>query len=73
MILHGPIANVALSRPGTTPEEIPETIPVILESIVSAEFIDDEIEAAHEALAIGGPRPRVRKRRSGATARLLRA
>jgi len=28
---------------------IPETIPVILESIVSAEFIDDEIEAAHEA------------------------
>ena len=25
-----------------------------LESIVSAEFIDDEIEAAHEALAIGG-------------------
>jgi hypothetical protein len=33
---------------------IPETIPVILESIVSAEFIDDEIEAAHEALAIGG-------------------
>ena len=46
---------------------IPETIPVILESIVSAEFIDDEIEAAHEALATGGPRPRVRKRRSGAT------
>jgi hypothetical protein len=33
---------------------IPETIPVILESIVSAEFIDDEIEAAHEALATGG-------------------
>ena len=40
---------------------IPETIPVILESIVSAEFIDDEIEAAHEALAIGGPRPRARE------------
>ena len=34
---------------------IPETIPVILESIVSAEFIDDEIEAAHEA--IGDRRP----------------
>jgi len=32
-----------------------KTIPVILESIVSAEFIDDEIEAAHEALATGGP------------------
>jgi hypothetical protein len=38
---------------------IPETIPVILESIVRAEFIDDEIEAAHEALVTGGPRPRV--------------
>jgi hypothetical protein len=33
---------------------IPETIPVILESIVSAEFIDDEVEAAHEALATDG-------------------
>jgi hypothetical protein len=52
---------------------IQETIPVILESIISAEFVDDEIEAAHEALATGGPRPRVRKLRSGATARLLRA
>ena len=52
---------------------IPETIPVILESIVSAEFIDDETEAAHEALAMGGPRPRVRKRRSGATAKAVRA
>ena len=51
----------------------PQTIPVILESIVSAEFIDDEIEAAHEALAIGGPRPRVRKRRSGATAKPVHA
>jgi hypothetical protein len=51
----------------------PETIPVILESIVSAEFIDDEIEAAHEALATGGPRPRVRKRRSGATVRPVHA
>jgi len=51
---------------------IPVTIPVILESIVSAEFIDDEIEAAHEALAIGGPRPRVRKRRSSATPKPLR-
>jgi len=46
---------------------IPETIPVILESIVTAEFIDDEIEAAHEALATDGPRPRVRKRRVAAT------
>ena len=52
---------------------IPETIPVILESIVSAEFIDDEIEAAHEALATGGPRPRVRKRRSGATPKPVHA
>ncbi len=52
---------------------IPETVPVILESIISADFIDDEIEAAHEALALGGPRPHVRKRRSGAMARLLRA
>jgi hypothetical protein len=52
---------------------IPKTIPVILESIVSAEFIDDEIEAAHEALATGGPRPRVRRRRSGATPRRLHA
>jgi hypothetical protein len=52
---------------------IPENIPVILESIVSAEFIDDEIEAAHEALAMGGPRPRVRKRRSGAMAKAVRA
>jgi hypothetical protein len=46
---------------------IPETIPVILESIVSAEFIDDEIEVAREALAIGGLQPRVRDRRVGAT------
>ena len=52
---------------------IPETIPVILESIISAEFIDDEVKAAHEALAIGGPRPRVRRRRSGATTRLVHA
>ena len=52
---------------------IPENIPVILESIVSAEFIDDEIEAAHEALAMRGPRPRVRKRRSGAMAKAVRA
>jgi len=52
---------------------IPVTISVILESIVTAEFIDDEIEAAHEALAIGGPRPRVRKRRSGATTKPVQA
>jgi hypothetical protein len=50
---------------------IPETIPVILESIISAEFIDDEIEAAHEALALGGPRPRVPKRRSTAAPKPL--
>jgi hypothetical protein len=45
----------------------------MLESIVVAGFIDDEIEAAHEALAIGSPRPRVRKRRSGAMAKPVHA
>jgi hypothetical protein len=52
---------------------IPEDVPVILESIVSAVLVDDEIEAAHEALATGGPRPRVRNRRSGATPRPVHA
>jgi hypothetical protein len=58
--------------PGKLPR-VHVTWEVILESIVSAEFIDDEIEAAHEALATGVPRPRVPKRRSGATARLVHA
>ena len=55
---------------------IPETVPVdtvILESIISAEFIDDESEAAREALATEGPRPRVRNRRSGATPKPVHA
>jgi hypothetical protein len=64
---HEPISYGATLAFQQVASMIPETIPVILESIVSAEFIDDEIEAAHEALAIAGPRPRVRKRRSGAT------
>ena len=70
---HEPISYGATLAYQQVASMIPETIPVILESIVSAQFIDDEIEAAHEALAIGGPRPRVRERRSGATARLVRA
>ena len=70
---HEPISYGATLAFQQVASMIPETIPVILESIVSAEFIDDEIEAAHEALAIGGPRPRVRKRRPGAMARPVRA
>jgi hypothetical protein len=31
---------------------IPETTPVILESIISAEFIDDEIEAEERKLPL---------------------
>jgi hypothetical protein len=46
---------------------IPQDVPIILESIVSAESIDDEVEAAHAALATGASQPRVRRRRSGAT------
>ena len=68
---HEPISCSATLAFQQVASMIPETIPVILESIVSAEFIDDEIEAAHEALATGGPRPRVRKRRSGAMPRPL--
>jgi hypothetical protein len=64
---HEPISYGATLAYQQVASMIPETIPVILESIVSAEFIDDEIEAAHEALTIGGPRPRVRKRRVAAT------
>jgi len=53
---HEPISYGATLAYQQVASMIPETVPVILESIVSAEFIDDEIEAAHEALAIGGPR-----------------
>jgi hypothetical protein len=70
---HEPISYGATLAYQQVASTIPETVPVILESIVTAEFIDDEIEAAHEALATDGPRPRVRKRRSGATARPVRA
>jgi hypothetical protein len=69
--MHKPISYGATLAYQQVASMIPETIPVILESIVSAEFIDDEIEAAHEALAIGGPRPRVRMRRSSATPKPL--
>jgi hypothetical protein len=48
---HEPISYGATLAFQQVASMIPETIPVILESIVSAEFIDDEIEAAHEALA----------------------
>jgi hypothetical protein len=71
--MHEPIPYGATLAYQQVASMIPETIPVILESIVSAEFIDDEIEAAHEALATGGPRPRVRKRRSAATAKPVHA
>ena len=56
---HEPISYGATLAFQQVASMIPETIPVILESIVSAEFIDDEIEAAHETLAMGGTRPRV--------------
>jgi hypothetical protein len=56
---HEPISYGATLAYQQVASMIPETIPVILESIVSAEFIDDEIEAAHETLAMGGTRPRV--------------
>jgi hypothetical protein len=69
--MHKPISYGATLAYQQVASMIPETIPVILESIVSAEFIDDEIEA--EASAIGGPRSRVRRRRSGATARSVHA
>jgi endonuclease IV len=61
---HEPISYGATLAYRQVASLIPESIPVILESIISAEFIDDEIEAAHEALATDGPRPRVRNRRS---------
>jgi hypothetical protein len=70
---HEPISYGATLAYQQVASMIPETIPVILESIVSAECIDDEIEAAHEALATDGSRPRVRRRRPGATARLVHA
>jgi hypothetical protein len=35
--------------------------------------VHDEIDAAPEALAIGGPRPRMRKRRSSTTPKLVPA
>ena len=70
---HEPISYGATLAYQQVASMIPEIIPVILESIVTAEFIDDEIEAAHEALATSGPQPRVRKRRSGATAKLVHA
>ena len=70
---HEPISYGATLAYQQVASMIPETIPVILESIVSAEFIDDEIESAHSALATGGPRSRVRGRRSSATARLVHA
>ena len=45
---------------------IPEDVPIILESIVGPEAVEDEIKAAHAALATGASRPRGRKSRSGA-------
>jgi hypothetical protein len=52
---------------------VPASVPVILESVIAAEFIDDEIEAATQSLATDGGRPRIRARRSGATPRPVHA
>jgi hypothetical protein len=52
---------------------IPQDVPIILESIMGPESVEDEIEAAHEALATGASQSRVRKRRSGATPRPVHA
>jgi hypothetical protein len=64
---HEPVSHAAILAYRQVASLIPTSVPVILESIVTAELIDDEIDAAHESLAIDGPRPRIRPRRSGAT------
>jgi hypothetical protein len=58
--MHKPISYGATLTFQQVAPMIPETIPVILESIISAEFIDDEIETAHEALALGAPASRAK-------------
>jgi hypothetical protein len=52
---------------------VPATIPIVLESIVAPDFVDDEMEAARESLDADSPRPQIRTRRSGATPRPLHA
>ena len=70
---HEPISHAAMLAYRQIASLIPTSVPVILESIVAAEFIDDEIDAAHESLAVDGPRPRIRTRRSGATPKPIHA
>lgn len=52
---------------------VPASIAVVIESVISAEFIDDEIDAATQSLATDGGHPRIRARRSGATPRPVHA
>jgi hypothetical protein len=70
---HEPISHVAMLAYRQVASLIPMSVPVILESIVAADFINDEIDAAHESLAFDGPRPRIRARRSGATPKPIHA
>ncbi len=70
---HEPISHAAMLAYRQIASLIPTPVPVILESIVAAEFIDDEIDAAQESLAVDGPRPRIRTRRSGATPKPIHA
>jgi hypothetical protein len=70
---HEPISYGATLAYQKVASLVPYTIPIIMESIIAADFIDDEIEAAREALAVGGARPGVRIRRPGATPKPLHA
>jgi hypothetical protein len=52
---------------------VPASVAVIIESVISADFIDDEIDAADLSLATDRGHPRIRARRSGATPKPIHA
>jgi len=70
---HEPISYGATLAYQQVASLIPASVPIILESMVGAEAIEDEIEAAHEALAPDGCQPRGRRRRAGATPKPVHA
>lgn len=63
---HEAISHSAMLAYRQVASLVPDSIFVILESVIAADFIDDEIDAACQSLA-DRPRPGIRARRSGAT------
>jgi hypothetical protein len=66
---HEPISYSASLAYMRVASQIPDDVPIILESILGSVAIDDEIEAAHRALPSSPPGHRTSRRRKGATPR----